>query len=108
MRTFCYLLLVFSFICYLSVSAMGSLCLICYLLFLAASTYSWSFHHLLFVAAVVPFLHDCLPLLSLCKLVKLQQVLRDNESRKEYDYMLDHPEEMFGNYYRSSVTKSIN
>jgi len=28
------------------------------------------------------------------------EVLRDNESRKEYDYMLDHPEEMFGNYYR--------
>merc|ERR1719495_1325295 len=28
------------------------------------------------------------------------EVLRDDESRKEYDYMLDHPEEMFGNYYR--------
>jgi len=28
------------------------------------------------------------------------EVLREEESRTEYDYMLDHPEEMFGNYYR--------
>ena len=28
------------------------------------------------------------------------EVLKDKESRKEYDYMLDHPEETYGNYYR--------
>ena len=28
------------------------------------------------------------------------EVLRDDETRKEYDYMLDHPEETYGNYYR--------
>ena len=28
------------------------------------------------------------------------EVLRDEESRKEYDYMMDHPEEYFANYYR--------
>lgn len=27
------------------------------------------------------------------------QVLRDEEQRKEYDYMLDHPEAMYYNYY---------
>ena len=29
-----------------------------------------------------------------------EKKIGDDESRKEYDYMLDHPEEMFGNYYR--------
>lgn len=28
------------------------------------------------------------------------EVLREDESRKEYDYMMDHPEEYFANYYR--------
>ncbi|XP_040580232.1 dnaJ homolog subfamily C member 25 homolog [Lepeophtheirus salmonis] len=28
------------------------------------------------------------------------EVLKDEESRAEYDYMLDHPEEMWQNYYR--------
>ena len=28
------------------------------------------------------------------------EVLKDEESRKDYDYMLDHPEELYGNYYR--------
>ena len=28
------------------------------------------------------------------------EVLREEESRKEYDYMMDHPEEYFANYYR--------
>jgi len=28
------------------------------------------------------------------------EVLKDDETRKEYDYMLDHPEETYGNYYR--------
>ncbi len=28
------------------------------------------------------------------------EVLRDDEARSEYDYMLDHPEEMWQNYYR--------
>ena len=28
------------------------------------------------------------------------EVLKDEESRKDYDYMLDHPEETYGNYYR--------
>merc|ERR1712029_283004 len=28
------------------------------------------------------------------------EVLRDDESREEYNYMLDHPEEMWQNYYR--------
>ena len=28
------------------------------------------------------------------------EVLKDEESRKDYDYMLDHPEEAYGNYYR--------
>ena len=28
------------------------------------------------------------------------EVLRDDESREEYNYMLDHPEEMWSNYYR--------
>eukprot|EP00095_Tigriopus_kingsejongensis_P002598 maker-scaffold632_size121914-snap-gene-0.23 protein:Tk02598 transcript:maker-scaffold632_size121914-snap-gene-0.23-mRNA-1 annotation:"homolog dnj-2 precursor" len=28
------------------------------------------------------------------------ELLRDDESREEYDYMLDHPEEMWQNYYR--------
>jgi len=28
------------------------------------------------------------------------ETLRDDESRTEYDYMLDHPEEMWRNYYR--------
>ena len=75
------------------------------LLFVIASAYI--FLVLYFVAIcylLLLFLHDCLSLLPSCKLVKLQQVLRDDESRKEYDYMLDHPEEMFGNYYRSSLT----
>ena len=27
-------------------------------------------------------------------------MLRDDESREEYNYMLDHPEEMWSNYYR--------
>jgi len=34
------------------------------------------------------------------KIASGYEVLRDDESRKEYDYMLDHPEETFGNYYR--------
>ena len=29
------------------------------------------------------------------------ETLRDDEARQEYDYMLDHPEEMWRNYYRS-------
>ena len=29
------------------------------------------------------------------------ETLKDDESRTEYDYMLDHPEEMWRNYYRS-------
>ena len=29
------------------------------------------------------------------------ETLREDESRAEYDYMLDHPEEMWRNYYRS-------
>lgn len=29
------------------------------------------------------------------------EVLKDEESRKDYDYMMDHPEETYGNYYRS-------
>ena len=28
------------------------------------------------------------------------ETLRDEESRAEYDYMLEHPEEMWRNYYR--------
>lgn len=28
------------------------------------------------------------------------EVLKDDESRREYDYMLDHPDEYFTNYYR--------
>lgn len=28
------------------------------------------------------------------------EVLKDDESREEYNYMLDHPEEMWSNYYR--------
>merc|ERR1711874_328257 len=28
------------------------------------------------------------------------ETLRDEESRQEYDYMMDHPEEMWRNYYR--------
>ena len=28
------------------------------------------------------------------------EVLKDDESREEYNYMLDHPEEMYSNYYR--------
>jgi len=28
------------------------------------------------------------------------EVLREEESRKEYDYMMDHPEEYYANYYR--------
>lgn len=28
------------------------------------------------------------------------ETLRDEESRTEYDYMLEHPEEMWRNYYR--------
>ena len=28
------------------------------------------------------------------------ETLKDDESRTEYDYMLDHPEEMWANYYR--------
>jgi hypothetical protein len=31
------------------------------------------------------------------------ETLRDEESRTEYDYMLDHPEEMWRNYYRYIV-----
>ena len=27
-------------------------------------------------------------------------MLKDEESREEYNYMLDHPEEMWQNYYR--------
>ena len=40
------------------------------------------------------------PFVAMIQCCILFQVLRDDESRKEYDYMLDHPEEMFGNYYR--------
>ena len=29
------------------------------------------------------------------------EVLKDEDSRREYDYMMDHPEETYGNYYRS-------
>ena len=32
------------------------------------------------------------------------ETLREDESRAEYDYMLDHPEEMWRNYYRLDVT----
>ena len=28
------------------------------------------------------------------------ETLRDEESRADYDYMLEHPEEMWRNYYR--------
>ena len=28
------------------------------------------------------------------------ETLKDEESREEYNYMLDHPEEMWANYYR--------
>ena len=28
------------------------------------------------------------------------EVLKDGDSRREYDYMLDHPEEVYTNYYR--------
>ena len=28
------------------------------------------------------------------------EVLKDEDSRREYDYMLDHPEEVYTNYYR--------
>ncbi len=28
------------------------------------------------------------------------EVLKEEESRREYDYMLDHPEDYYGNYYR--------
>jgi DnaJ family protein C protein 25 len=28
------------------------------------------------------------------------EVLKEEESRREYDYMLDHPEDFYGNYYR--------
>ena len=31
------------------------------------------------------------------------ETLREDESRAEYDYMLDHPEEMWRNYYRLEV-----
>jgi DnaJ family protein C protein 25 len=34
------------------------------------------------------------------RMMVTRQVLRDEDTRREYDYMLDHPEEMFGNYYR--------
>ena len=29
------------------------------------------------------------------------EVLKDEDSRRDYDYMMDHPEETYGNYYRS-------
>ena len=32
--------------------------------------------------------------------VSRYDTLKDDESRTEYDYMLDHPEEMWANYYR--------
>ncbi|XP_062504530.1 dnaJ homolog subfamily C member 25 homolog [Corticium candelabrum] len=28
------------------------------------------------------------------------EILKDDESRRDYDYMLDHPEEFYGHYYR--------
>ena len=34
------------------------------------------------------------------KIASGYEVLKDEESRKDYDYMLDHPEELYGNYYR--------
>ncbi len=34
------------------------------------------------------------------------EVLRDEESRKDYDYMMDHPEETYGNYYRSVMQRN--
>eukprot|EP00096_Caligus_rogercresseyi_P009086 TRINITY_DN3020_c0_g1_i1.p1 TRINITY_DN3020_c0_g1~~TRINITY_DN3020_c0_g1_i1.p1 ORF type:complete len:331 (+),score=98.32 TRINITY_DN3020_c0_g1_i1:93-1085(+) len=34
------------------------------------------------------------------KIAAAYEVLKDEESRTEYDYMLDHPEEMWQNYYR--------
>ncbi len=41
---------------------------------------------------------------SICNLTifscSAYETLRDEESRTEYDYMLDHPEEMWRNYYR--------
>ena len=36
----------------------------------------------------------------LVSLLTAYETLRDEESRTEYDYMLDHPEEMWRNYYR--------
>eukprot|EP00493_Phyllostaurus_siculus_P024795 UN25137 len=34
------------------------------------------------------------------KIAIAYETLRDEESRADYDYMLDHPEEMWRNYYR--------
>ena len=34
------------------------------------------------------------------KIATAYETLRDEESRADYDYMLDHPEEMWRNYYR--------
>ena len=34
------------------------------------------------------------------KIAAAYDVLKDEESREEYNYMLDHPEEMWQNYYR--------
>ena len=37
---------------------------------------------------------------ALMKVATAYETLRDEESRADYDYMLDHPEETYGNYYR--------
>ncbi len=34
------------------------------------------------------------------------EVLKEEESRREYDYMLDHPEDYYGNYYRYLICAS--
>ena len=37
---------------------------------------------------------------ALMKVATAYETLRDEESRADYDYMLDHPEEMWRNMYR--------
>ena len=45
---------------------------------------------------VVPMEHYT----ALMKVATAYETLRDEESRADYDYMLDHPEEMWRNMYR--------
>ncbi|XP_065175057.1 dnaJ homolog subfamily C member 25 homolog [Sycon ciliatum] len=45
------------------------------------------------------------------RLANAYEILRDEESRTDYDYMLDHPDEMYGNvyrYYRHRVAPKVD